>query len=99
MNDMYYDFVTAVKNKLHEDLNGTIKYECYEESDTVVFKVFFKDFSFGFAVSNVIKEMKDPQSIAFEFKARYEEAIKNAFFKSPERKAREKGYLTEDLYI
>lgn len=95
MDQMYYNFVNDVKDKLKEDLNGRIIYEVYPEVDTCVFKIMFREFEFAFAVNKAkekwIEEGREGIiDIERDFKIAYREAIEKAFFKTPERKERDR---------
>ena len=91
MNSMYYDFARGIKNKLCEDLNGRIVFEIYAHIDTVIFKIFFKDFDFSYAVNNIQERMYagSVDEIPEEIKHEYMKAIKRAFFKTEQRKRRD----------
>lgn len=104
MDQMYYNFVNDVKDKLHEEINGRIIYEVYPEVDICVFKVTFKDFTFAYAVDRVqvqwIQEGKEGViDIVNAFKVSYKDAITNAFFKTPERKERDRKHRSRSYFM
>ena len=104
MDQMYYNFVKDVKNKLHEEINGRIIYEVYPEVDVCVFKVTFKDFTFAFPVDRVkarwIEEGKEGIiDIVNAFKTAYKDAIMNGFFKTQERKERDRKLRGRSFFI
>lgn len=91
MDSMYYEFAKGIKNKLYEDVNGRIKFEIYDHIDTVVFKIFFKDFEFSYAVNDV-QDMIYSGSVdglPDIIKKEYMKEIKRAFFKSESHKRRD----------
>ena len=94
MDQLYYDFVNQMKDGLHKEINGMIRYEVYPSIDTVIFKVRFKDFEYNYALNHISHNIYDGVTIEdhiMEFKRQYLKAIKNAFFKSEERKKREEA--------
>ena len=94
MNEIYRDFAVAVFKKLVTEVNGKVVYEIYQAADTVIFKVFFKDFQFGYAFNRISEKMYNGTSstdeCVAEFKAAYKKVIFDAFFKTEERKARDR---------
>ena len=93
MNSMYIEFANKVKGKLIEELNGYVRYELYPNIDTVIFKICFKDFDFAYALNHVSDSIYNGvtvDSIVDDFKRHYLKEIKNSFFKSEERKKRDK---------
>lgn len=96
MDQLYYDFVNQMKNKLHKEINGMIRYEVYPTVDTVIFKVRFKEFDFAFPINHISHNIYNGVSVdelVDEFKKEYLNAIKSAFFKSESRKKRDKEGL------
>ena len=92
MDKMYIDFAKSVKTKLYEEINGRVIFEIYQEVDTIVFKVFFKDFDYSYAVSNIWDRIYSGQptdTIVADFIAGYKKAIRRAFFKTAEHKKRD----------
>lgn len=91
MDNMYYDFAKNIKKKLCNELNGRIVFEIYDHIDTVIFKVYFKDFDYSYAVNNVQDRIYSGivDEIPEEFKRNYMKAIKNAFFKNENHKRRD----------
>ena len=104
MDNAYYNFVNDVKDKLKEDLNGRIIYEVYPEVDTCIFKITFREFEFAFPVNKAkekwIEEGREGIiDIANDFKTAYKEAIENAFFKTPERKERDRKARMDRIFL
>ena len=98
MDSLYYDFVNQMKDSLHKEINGVIRYEVYPTVDTVIFKVRFKDFEFAYPINHISHNIYNGISVGDlveEFKREYLKAIRNAFFKSEARKKRDK----EELYV
>ena len=92
MDNMYYDFARNVKNGLCEEINGRVFFEIYKDIDTVVFKSYFKDFEYSYAVNNIsdrIYSGETSDTIVTEFISGYRKAIKKAFFKTEEHKRRD----------
>ena len=52
-SDMHWEFATNVSDKLRDEVNGLVKYEIYGNIDTVIFKIFFKEFDFKYGISEV----------------------------------------------
>lgn len=91
MDEMYYDFAKSIKSKLLNELNGRVVYEVYKEIDAIIFKIFFKDFDYSFAVNNVwdrIYSGAPAETVVTDFIAGYKKAIRRAFFKTEEHKKR-----------
>ena len=91
-NEIWYEFAKGFVNRLRQDINGSIKFEMFPEIDVVVIRTNFKDFTFKYAISNVqeimmIGSVDDQVDI---FKRKYKSAINNAFFKTEDRKRRDK---------
>ena len=91
VSEVYWDFAQNIRGKLRDEINGVVKFEIYEHIDTVIFKIYFKEFDFHYAINEV-------QSVIYEGKTeevvddilhRYRKTILNAFFKSDERKRKE----------
>ena len=91
MNSMYYDFAMGIKTKLCEDINGRVVFEIYQDIDTVIFKINFKDFDYSYAVNNVQDRIYSGtvDEIPEDFKNNYMKAIKKAFFKTEKHKRRD----------
>lgn len=92
MDNMYIDFAKSVKAGLYQEINGRVVFEIYKEIDTIVFKVFFKDFDYAYAVNNIwdrIYSGEPTDTIVADFISGYKKAIRRAFFKSEEQKKRE----------
>ena len=93
MREMYYDFTNSIKDRLYKEINGRIVCEMYPEIDTAVFKVFFKDFDFSYPINNIQDRIYsgDTGEIIVDFKRSYMRTIKNAFFKTEERKKKDEA--------
>ena len=93
MNDLYYEFAKSVKSKLLDEINGKVVYEVYPHIDAIVFKIFFKDFDFAFAVNGIQDRVYTSdaasEGVVDEFIHAYKKAINMAFFKTEERKRRD----------
>lgn len=91
MKRLYYDFAMSVKEKICEEVNGRLIFEAYEDIDTVIFKMSFKDFNFSYAVNNVQDRIYSGTTgdVPDEFKKAYWTAIKRAFFKTENHKRRD----------
>ena len=94
MNDMMYEFVTNFKKKLCTELNGVVKYEAYDKIDTVVFKVFFKGFTYSYPIDGVTNKIYsgiDTDELVEDFMKNYLRSVKWSIFKSDEQKQREEA--------
>jgi hypothetical protein len=91
MDSLYWDFAKNIKDKLSNDINGRIVFEIYKDIDTVIFKVFFKDFEYSYAVNNVQDRIYSGsvEEIPEAFKKAYMSSIKKAFFKTECHKRRD----------
>lgn len=91
MDNMYFDFAQNIRKKLCNDLNGRIIFEIYSHIDTVIFKIYFKEFDFSYAVNNVQDRIYSGtvDEIPEDFKRDYMKAIRNAFFKTENHKKRD----------
>lgn len=89
MNDkqMYYDFATSMFKKLCEKVNGKIVYEIYKDLDAVIFKVFFKDFEYKYAVKDVTNIILSGgmDQVIEDLLSKYRSVLMRAFFKSKEK--------------
>lgn len=90
MDDVFYEFIKTLKEKLYQELNGRIEYEAYPSIDTVIFKVSFKDFEFVYPINNIQDHIfsGDGDTIISDFKQCYMGAIKKAFFKTDYKERR-----------
>lgn len=80
MDDVFYEFIKTLKEKLYQELNGRIEYEAYPSIDTVI----FKDFDFVYPINNIQDHIYsgDGDTIISDLKQCYMSAIKKAFFKT-----------------
>ncbi len=94
-NEAYWDFAQGIRNKLRNEINGLIKFEIYEEIDTIVFKIYFKDFDFNYGINDVQSIIYDGSSeeVVCDILSRYKKAILNGFFKTEDRKRRDEAKL------
>ena len=100
MDNMYFEFAKNVKTKLLDELNGKVIFEIYKNIDTIIFKIYFKDFDYSYAVNSVwdrIYSGEPSEVVVADFIAGYKKAIKNAFFKSEEQKKRDQMVKMEEL--
>ena len=89
---IYIECARAMLNRLHNEINGGIKYEIYPEIDTIIFKITFKEFDFNYGFGN-IQDLMISDGIGEavdDLLRKYRKAILNGFFKTEERKEREK---------
>lgn len=93
MKTMYYEFAMGVKEKICEDVNGRVVFEAYENIDTIVFKIFFKDFSFSYPVNEIQDKIYSGTTgqVVEDFKKAYWASIKRAFFKTENHKRRDEA--------
>lgn len=79
--------------RLRNEVNGLIKFEIYGEIDTIVFKIFFKDFDFNYGINDVQSIIYDGSSeeVVCDILSRYKKAILNGFFKTEDRKRRDEA--------
>ncbi len=92
-NEAYWDFAQSIRERLRNEVNGLIKFEIYEEIDTIVFKIFFKDFDFNYGINDVQSIIYDGSSeeVVCDILSRYKKAILNGFFKTDDRKRRDEA--------
>ena len=92
-NEAYWDFAQSIRERLRNEVNGRIKFEIYEEIDTIVFKIFFKDFDFNYGINDVQSIIYDGsyEEVVSDILSRYKKAILNGFFKTEDRKRRDEA--------
>ena len=93
----YTDRARDIMQALRHEVNGSIRYEVYPEIDSIIFKVRFKGFDFNYAV-NCIDHIHegDSNKIVSDILHAYRNTIYGAFFKTEERKERDRkeaGYV------
>ena len=90
-NEAYWDFAQGIRKKLINEVNGLVKFEIYEEIDTIIFRIFFKDFDFNYGINDVQSIIYEGSSeeVICDILSRYKKAILNGFFKSEDRKRQE----------
>lgn len=91
-SDVYWNFATSIREKLKEEVNGVVKFEIYGSIDTVIFKIYFKEFDFKYGISEVQSIIYDGRSeeLVENILSAYKRAILSAFFKTENRKKRDK---------
>jgi len=95
---IYYEFANGMFKKLIKEINGKIVYEIYINLDAVIFKIYFKDFDFSYAISNVSEKIYTGESmdtIISDLKEKYKRAILNSFFKTGRKKEGEQYGIHE----
>lgn len=99
--DIYMNLARGVQSELLKEINAYIKFEIYVEIDTVIFKITFKGFRFHYAMDDVSNKVMNGESykdLASDILTTYKNAILSAFFKTEERKMRDKKTaLFEDI--
>lgn len=92
-NEAYWDFAQGIRGRLRNEVNGLVKFEIYEEIDTIVFKIYFKDFDFNYGINDVQSIIYDGSSeeVICDILSRYKKAILNGFFKTDDRKRRDEA--------
>lgn len=101
---IYIECAKSVTHRLYKEINGKIVYEIYPEVDTIVFKVVFKDFDFHYAANNIQEIIYNDgfDDVINVFLSKYKHCILNAFFKSDEKKERERLQelgINEDVFV
>lgn len=90
-SDMHWEFAQSVRAKLRDEVNGIIKFEIFGGIDTVIFKIYFKEFDFKYGISEVQSVIYDGRTdeIVDDILAAYKRAVLSAFFKTENRKKRD----------
>lgn len=91
VSEVYWNFAVSIKEKLREEVNGIVKFEIYEPIDSIIFKIYFKEFTFSYGIKDVqdiIYYGNSEETVQNILKA-YKTTILNGFFKTEERKKRE----------
>ena len=85
---MYYNYATAVYEKIKAKVNGYVRYKVYTDIDAIIFRVTFKDFHFDYAINDIQDKIYagDSELIADEFIHAYKTEVFNAFFKRAKKK-------------
>ena len=90
----YVDCAKSIDKKLRREVNGFVSFELYPEVDTIIFKIVFKDFNFSKAIGNVsdiyLGAANSIDNTVANIVKSYRCTVLNAFFKSEERKERER---------
>lgn len=103
-NEAYWDFAMAVRNKVKSEVNGIVKFEIYENINTIIFKIYFKEFNFSFGIDDVSDAIYHgtTDEIVEKILGCYKKTILNSFFKSDDRKRRDErkrlGIEDEEVY-
>lgn len=90
--EIYIECARAMNSKIRQEVNGLVRYEIYPEMDAIIFKIKFKDFDFNYGINNVQDLMYNggtDEAIDILLK-KYKKAVLNAFFKTEERKERDR---------
>lgn len=89
---IYIECARAMNSKIRQEVNGYVRYEIYPEMDAIIFKIKFKDFDFNYGVNNVMDLMvNDGMTEQLDILLKkYKKAVLNAFFKTEERKERDR---------
>lgn len=92
VNDVYFDFAKAVKRRLNEEVNARILFEIYDDIDTIIFRLYFKDFEFKYAMNDIqtIVYTGQTEQVVTDILSAYKGCILSSFFKSKARKERDK---------
>lgn len=90
-SDFYWDFAMSIRNRLKDEINGVVKFEIYGGIDTIIFKIYFKEFDFKYGISEVSSIIYDGKSdeLIEDILHAYKRAVLNAFFKTDNRKKRD----------
>ena len=89
---MYYDYARAIKERVINEVNGFVVTETYPELNAIIVKVTFKEYEYRYAIDDVSNKIYNSSSdlIISDFKEKYKGSIMKSFFKSNERKQRDK---------
>lgn len=87
-SDMYWDFAQNIRGRLRDEVNGIIKFEIFESIDTVIFKIYFKEFDFKYGINEVSSVIYDGRTdeVVDDILSAYKRVILSAFFKTENRK-------------
>lgn len=99
---LYLDFGKSIRNRLYGDINGRIWFEMYPEIDTIVIKIIFKEFDYHYAIDHVQEHVynSDEEEIVNDFKKKYKRDVLNAFFKTDERKWKDReDRIFQEAYV
>ena len=90
-SDFYWDFAMSIRNRLKDEINGVVKFEIYGGIDTIIFKIYFKEFDFKYGLSEVQSIVYDGRidEVVDNILSAYRRSILNAFFKTESRKKRD----------
>ena len=90
-SNVYWDFAQGIRGKLRDEVNGIIKFEIFGSIDTVIFKIYFKEFDFKYGISEVQSIIYDgkTEEVVDDILAAYKRAVLSAFFKTENRKKRD----------
>lgn len=90
-SDMYWDFAQSIRGRLRDEVNGIVKFEIFGSIDTVIFKIYFKEFDFKYGISEVQSVIYDgkTEEVVESILSAYKRAILSAFFKTENRKKRD----------
>ena len=93
VSEVYWDFAQSIRSRIMSEVNGVVKFEVFEPIDTVIFKIFFKEFNFSYGISEVQSVVYDgrAEEIVEDILKTYKKTILNSFFKNDDRKKREEA--------
>lgn len=96
MSSYIRDFALNMYHAMRDEINGTVEFEIYEQIDTIIFKTYFKDFTFSYPIkdlSDKIYSCTPVSELVKDFKEEYKRAILTSFFKTERRKTISKTKL------
>ena len=90
-SEMHWEFAQSIRKRLRDEVNGIVKFEIYGGIDTIIFKIYFKEFDFKYGISEVQSVIYDgnTEEVVDGILAAYRKAILSAFFKTENRKKRD----------
>lgn len=90
-SEIHWNFAQTIREKLKEEVNGVVKFEIYGGIDTIIFKIYFKEFDFKYGLSEVQSIIYDGRidEVVDNILSAYRRSILNAFFKTDNRKKRD----------
>lgn len=102
MDKEYYEFGTKLISKIKQECNGDVTFEAYEKVDMILIRITFKGYRFNWPcdyVQNRIACGESINDIYKQFKDDYSDEIHKSFFKSQERKKRDKERDRNELFV
>ena len=91
-NDPINDFCVTLIKKIRAEINGGVVYEYYKNIDSIIIRTTFKEFRFDYAINSLTELVYNGNSdiVANEFLQAYRSAVLGAFFKTSDRKERDR---------